>query len=228
MSVTEMLLLALGGALIGMDVVSFPQAMISRPIVAATLGGTVLGAPATGLLLGAVLELIALETLPVGASRYPEWGSASFVSGALLVHVSPHPSVPAMLGAVLGAVGVGYLGGWTMYVLRRINGSLTTRFLPDLDAGSSSALVRLQALGLLADFVRGALLSFAALLVVQPVLLALVRRWRAPDDVAIWALAGLAVAVAMGAAWKLFHGVPGTLWFFAGGLVIGLGLVATL
>ena len=31
--------LALLGALLGLDVVSFPQAMISRPLVAATLGG---------------------------------------------------------------------------------------------------------------------------------------------------------------------------------------------
>ena len=29
------------------------------------------------------LELIALETLPFGASRYPEWGSASVVGGAI-------------------------------------------------------------------------------------------------------------------------------------------------
>ena len=43
---------------------------------------------ARGLLLGAALELIALETLPFGASRYPEWGSASVVGGAIFAIAS--------------------------------------------------------------------------------------------------------------------------------------------
>ena len=72
----DVLPIALLGGLFGLDVVSFPQAMISRPLVAATLGGAFIGNAALGLLLGAALELIALETLPFGASRYPEWGSA--------------------------------------------------------------------------------------------------------------------------------------------------------
>ena len=38
---------------------------------------------ASGLLVGATLELFAVETLPFGASRYPEWGSASVIGGAL-------------------------------------------------------------------------------------------------------------------------------------------------
>ena len=67
------------GAVLGLDAVSFPQAMLSRPIVASTLGGAVVGDPLSGLLAGAALEFVALETLPVGASRYPEWGSASVV-----------------------------------------------------------------------------------------------------------------------------------------------------
>ena len=60
---------AVVGAVLGLDVVSFPQAMISRPLVGATLTGAFLGAPEAGLLLGATLECFALESLPVGASR---------------------------------------------------------------------------------------------------------------------------------------------------------------
>ena len=84
MSLIEALPIALLGALLGLDVVSFPQAMISRPIVAATLAGAFIGHPAAGLLIGVVLELIALDTLPFGASRYPEWGSAGVVGGAVI------------------------------------------------------------------------------------------------------------------------------------------------
>ena len=79
----SLLPVAIVGAVLGLDVVSFPQAMISRPIVAATLGGALAGDITSGLVAGAVLEMIALEMLPVGASRYPEWGTASVVGGAM-------------------------------------------------------------------------------------------------------------------------------------------------
>ncbi|HJU64989.1 MAG TPA: PTS sugar transporter subunit IIC [Gemmatimonadaceae bacterium] len=228
MSAFEIFLLAVGGALIGLDVVSFPQAMISRPLVAATVGGAVLGAPAQGLLLGVVLELIALETLPIGASRYPEWGSASFVGGAMLVHFWPTITIPALVVISLLTVTVAYLGGWSMYVLRRLNGRLANRLLPALDAGSSSAIVRLQVMGVTADFLRGFLVSLAALLAVPPAMRAILQRWGASDLVALAVLCGLAIAVAMSAAWKSFHGTAHALWFFAAGLMVGLSLLVAL
>jgi PTS system mannose-specific IIC component len=228
MSGEMILALAVGGALIGLDVVSFPQAMISRPIVAATIGGAVLGSPAQGLLLGVVLELIALETLPIGASRYPEWGSASFVGGALLVHHWETITIPALVAIVLLTVAVSYLGGWSMYVLRRVNGKLANRMLPDLDAGSSSAVVRLQLLGVTADFLRGFVVSLAAILAIPPSMRTIIERWDAPDTVAFGVLAALAIAVAMSAAWKSFHGTAHAVWFFAAGLVVGLGLLVAL
>ena len=81
--ILSLLPLAFLGGVVGLDVVSFPQAMISRPIVAATLGGAFVGNGTAGVLIGVVLELIALDTLPFGASRYPEWGSAGVAGGAL-------------------------------------------------------------------------------------------------------------------------------------------------
>ena len=74
MSLLDALPIALLGALLGLDVVSFPQVMVSRPIVAATVAGAFIGHPPAGLLMGVVLEMIALDTLPFGASRYPVWG----------------------------------------------------------------------------------------------------------------------------------------------------------
>ena len=43
------------------------------------------------MLVGVTLELIALATLPFGASRYPEWGSAGVVGGAIAaaLHMEP-------------------------------------------------------------------------------------------------------------------------------------------
>src|SRR5947209_2601538 len=131
--------LALLGGVLGLDVVSFPQAMISRPLVAATLAGGLIGQPASGLLLGAALELIALETLPFGASRYPEWGSASVVGGALFAS-SPSPGPGAMTLALLAALATAWVGGWTMIKLRQRNAKWAKKSQSALDAGSRGAV----------------------------------------------------------------------------------------
>src|SRR5688500_20227210 len=103
----------------GLDVVSFPQAMISRPIVAATMAGAFIGEPERGLLVGVVLGLIALDTLPFGASRYPEWGSAGVVGGAL--SAAQPPGMPGALPAsLLAALLTASISSWSMVMLRRI------------------------------------------------------------------------------------------------------------
>src|SRR3954468_14438511 len=154
----EVLPLALVGGLLGLDVVSFPQAMISRPLVAATIGGAMAGHPMSGLLAGAALELIALETLPFGASRYPEWGSAAVVGGALF---ATHPEHPAgtMTISVLAALATTWVGGWTMVKLRQQNAIWSRQLRTRIAAGDPKAVIGLQVLGLSADFLRGALLT---------------------------------------------------------------------
>src|SRR5258708_12757354 len=87
------------GGVLGVDVVCFPQMMYSRPLVAATLAGAFVGDATTGITVGATLELIALATLPFGASRYPEWGSAAVVGGAIpaALHTPRPPALPIRL-----------------------------------------------------------------------------------------------------------------------------------
>src|SRR6476469_9270072 len=110
MNLLEALPIALLGGLLGLDVVSFPQAMISRPLVAATLAGVLIGNAPSGLLVGAALELVALDTLPFGASRYPEWGSAAVVGGAIFASHPLHPG-GAMTLATLSALDTTWFGG---------------------------------------------------------------------------------------------------------------------
>jgi PTS system mannose-specific IIC component len=224
MTPEQLLTVALLGAILGLDVVSFPQAMISRPIVAATISGLVLGHPAGGLLVGATLELIALETLPVGASRYPEWGSAAVVGGALFA-LRPHPSAGALTMAVLGALATAWIGGWTMYVIRRFNGAITRRWIPALGLGSARGVIAIQTAGIAADFARGGLLTLLAMVALYPVARALLSLWSLDARLSRAVVVATAAAVAAGATWKLFHNTPGARWFLAGGLAIGLLIV---
>jgi PTS system mannose-specific IIC component len=216
--------LALLGGVLGLDVVSFPQAMISRPLVAATLAGALIGQAAGGLLLGAALELIALETLPFGASRYPEWGSASVVGGAIF---ASHPSHPAgaMTLATLAALATTWVGGWTMVKLRELNAVWAGQRRDALEAGARGSVVSLQLQGMTADFLRGATLTALAYALLAPLAAACIALWSVDARISRCVIVGLAASVAGGAAWKLFHSTVGARWFFVGGLALGLFLL---
>ncbi|HVR20363.1 MAG TPA: PTS sugar transporter subunit IIC [Polyangiaceae bacterium] len=216
-----MIPLALLGGILGLDVVSFPQAMISRPLVASTLAGALIGQSASGLLLGAALELIALETLPFGASRYPEWGSASVVGGAIF---ASHPSHPAgaMTLATLSALATTWIGGWTMVKLRERNAVWAGRRRDALEAGARGSVVSLQLMGMTADFLRGAGLTALAYALLAPLAAACLGLWSVDARISRCLVVGLAASVAGGAAWKLFHSTAGARWFFVGGLGLGL------
>jgi mannose/fructose/N-acetylgalactosamine-specific phosphotransferase system component IIC len=219
--IDALLPLTLLGALVGMDTVSFPQAMFARPLVAATLGGALAGSPIGGLMVGAALELIAHETLPFGASRYPEWGSASVVAGALYAS-SPVPLAGSMALALLAALTTAWVGGWTMVKLRQLNAKWATRSRSGLDAGARGTVIGLQLQGLTADLVRGALLTVVSFAVFAPLTEASVALWTVDGRASRAIAVGVATSVAAAAAWKLFHGNVTARWFFAAGVVVGL------
>lgn len=226
MTFAEVLPVALLGGLLGLDVVSFPQAMLSRPIVAATASGALLGDPAGGLLIGAVLELIALETLPFGASRYPEWGSAAVVGGGIYVHDAGNPA-GAMALAIIGALASAMLSGWSMVKLRELNGRWATSRRDALDAGARGTVIGLQMMGITADFVRGAVLTAIAYLLLTPTMHAAISVWGLDARLSRAAAIAAAASVALAAAWKILHAVPGARWLFGAGVGVGLVLMAT-
>jgi mannose/fructose/N-acetylgalactosamine-specific phosphotransferase system component IIC len=199
-SLLDLLPLVLLGAVCGMDMVSFPQAMISRPLVAATAACAIIGHPAEGLLAGAVLELIALGTLPFGASRYPEWGTASVIGGALFAMHAGNPG--ALPLAVFAALGAAMVTGSSMVLLRKLNGRLAGRARNDVERGSREAVMRLQITGLVADGTRAAVLTFALLLVLVPIVEAATEIWGADPTVSTAVTVGVAAAVAGGIIWN--------------------------
>ncbi|HEY4218434.1 MAG TPA: PTS sugar transporter subunit IIC [Gemmatimonadaceae bacterium] len=213
---------ALLGGVLGLDVVSFPQAMISRPLVAATLGGALIGRPSSGLLLGAALELIALETLPFGASRYPEWGSASVVGGVIFASHPEAAQGAAMTMGMVSALATTLVGGWTMVKLRQLNAVWARKRRAGLEAGSRGTVIELQLMGMTADFVRGAALTAIAFLLLMPIATACVAIWSTDLRLSRAIVVATAASVAGGAAWKLFHSTAGARLFFVGGLALGL------
>jgi mannose/fructose/N-acetylgalactosamine-specific phosphotransferase system component IIC len=227
--IAEVLVLGALGAILGLDMVSFPQMQISRPIMGATLGGAFLGDAGVGLSCGVLLELFAHETLPFGASRYPEWGSSSCVAGAAAALGARSGGTPmALLFAVPFGLLTASIGGWSMVQLRQLNARMARRRLDALARGSARTVTGLQVAGATADLARGALVSTLAALCALPAAewIALQRAPLAPYAMPM--LASLGGGVAAGAAWKMFHSTEGTRGYGLIGLGIGLGLVAVM
>jgi mannose/fructose/N-acetylgalactosamine-specific phosphotransferase system component IIC len=220
----ELLPLSLLGAIVGLDVVCFPQVMYSRPLVAATLAGAFVGDAMRGLIVGVVLELIAIATLPFGASRYPEWGSAAVVGGAIAATLdASHPGVVTL--GVLAALATTWVGGWTLVKLRQWIAHLARRRRPALDAGARGAVIGLQLAGLSGDLVRAGLLTAVGYAVLFPLAARAMGAWSFSGPVSRSVVMMLAAAVATSAAWVIFHSARGARWYFAGGVVVGLLLL---
>jgi mannose/fructose/N-acetylgalactosamine-specific phosphotransferase system component IIC len=224
--IVDVVVLGVLGAILGLDMVSFPQAQISRPIVAATLGGAFVGNAGVGMLCGALLELFAHETLPFGASRYPEWGSSSPVAGAAAAVGAMAGSLPmALLFAVPFGLLTASVGGWSMVQLRQLNARMARRRLDALARGSARTVAGLQVAGATADLARSGIISIGAAVIALPTVRWIVAQPAPLSPYAMPMLAALGGAVAAGAAWKMFHSTAGTRWFGLVGLAIGCGAV---
>jgi len=107
---------------VALDLVSVPQAMIARPLVAGAVAGWIVGDVDAGLRLGVLFELFALDVLPAGAVRYPDYGPATVVATALAAD-APWPFALG-LSAALGLV-LAMLGGLSLQLVRRLNAPYT-------------------------------------------------------------------------------------------------------
>jgi len=152
--------LLLWGTLVGLDLVSVPQGLLSRPLVAATVAGWIVGDVDAGLRVGALLELFALDVLPVGASRYPEYGPAAV--GAAVAAAGLPVGGRTGAGVLLGLT-LALMAGWTLDWLRHANARHVHRLTPALVAGSRDAIRRLQWTGLARDVLRSAGMTALAL-----------------------------------------------------------------
>jgi PTS system mannose-specific IIC component len=213
------------GTLVGVDLVSLPQMMIARPLVAGTVAGAILGDVETGLKLGVVFELLQYDILPVGAVRYPEYGPATV--GAVATAHAAAGALGLGLGTVVGLV-TGLVGGISLHLLRRVNSRIVNAAAVALESGDPRVLLRLHVGGLLRDVLRAALvtgLGLALAWTVPPLLSGVLT----PRGAILLAVAAVASALAAGAAGtiRLVGRGPNLAWFAAGlggGIVVAVWL----
>jgi mannose/fructose/N-acetylgalactosamine-specific phosphotransferase system component IIC len=143
--------LLLWGTAVGLDLAAVGQFMIARPLVAGTVAGLILGDPLTGGMAGAVLELFALEVLPVGASRYPDYGLGA-IAAAWAGANSPGAiglGVAVFLGLIVASI-----GGAGIVVVRRRATEDVRRHREALEAGDVATIRGVQLRGFARDLLR--------------------------------------------------------------------------
>lgn len=153
------LALAAASGLAAADAAAWPQAMVSRPLVAATAGGWVLGDPGAGFQAGVVLELLTLRHLPFGGASSPDLGPASVVAGAAHAGIGAAGGTAALLASVLVGWGLGWFGEVGVRGIRRLSGRALRD--PEILSRRPVVLERRQRLLVAADFFRGAALGAA-------------------------------------------------------------------
>lgn len=212
------------GGIVALDATSFPQAMVSRPLVAGTLTGALFGRPMDGLAIGFVMEAFALISLPIGASRYPEPGLAAVsAAGAYIAATAPG----ATAGPLVVAIAAGFLWEWvageTVVLQRRRNGAVLSR-QGGLD---ERELERSHLSAMTMDFVRGGAIAVAGALIGYGLLTVVQAYWGLPQSITLGMLA-LLVAAMIGTTLPLFGGARARLVPWGLGVGVGLALVVLL
>jgi PTS system mannose-specific IIC component len=214
MSLEHAVMLLAWGTLVGLDLVSMPQAMIARPLVAGAVAGAMLGDLGTGLRLGVIFELFQYDILPMGAVRYPEYGPATVAAVG-----AAHAAAGALgigLGAVVGLV-TGLLGGISIHWMRRLNAWAVRRNTNALERGDVSVLVRLHVMSILRDAARAALVTAVGLVLAAGVREFLVGGLAVRGAMVVAVVAtGAGVAAGTAGTLRLVGRGPDLRWFAAG------------
>ena len=207
--------LALLGGLLGLDATSVGQFMLSRPLVAGAIAGWASGDVATGMLVGAVLELFLLVSFPTGGARFPEGATATVVAVGAATASDSAAALPAAVA--LGLIW-GQLGGATVTVLSHLNVRLT----PRSDAPVPPGRVAAGHLGaVVLDFVRATVGSAVGLLVGRLLIGPAAAAWRLHPDASL-ALLTAGGAVSMGILVRDSGGLRARGAWLAAGVLLGL------
>jgi PTS system mannose-specific IIC component len=200
LTAAQIVAVTLIGGLVALDGTSVGQFMVSRPFVAAALGGLAVGHPAQGIAAGVVLEALHLAVLPVGAARYPEGGPPAVAAGAVYAaNVPPVAQSATLLVAVLVALALEMAGGRSVAVLRQ----WSVRFAGAPEQGLTPAeLARRHLAPVAADFARGALLTLAGVLALGWLLRAI--DFSGFPELAVGTILRLSVVAGVASALRLF------------------------
>ncbi|MGB9780845.1 PTS mannose/fructose/sorbose/N-acetylgalactosamine transporter subunit IIC [Caldanaerobacter sp.] len=152
------LLVALVAGILEWDIYGWGHTMISRPLVAGTVMGLVLGDVKTGLFIGASIEMIYLGVIPVGAAIPPDATSATAIATALAILSGLDSKVAVPL-----AIPVAMVAQMLQMLIWTINSGLMHKADQYAVKGDLKGTDRLQYLGSFLFFLQGFVPAFLAI-----------------------------------------------------------------
>lgn len=157
---------ALLGGLLCLDRIVL-QVMLSRPVVTGPVVGFLLGDPMTGLVAGAMIELLWIDRFHMGRYIPPNDTVVSVLvtAGAILTAqgVPGGPSRELVAAAVLLFAPVAFLAQWGDKLVASSNDTLAERALEDARRGDARAMARKHYFGMAKTFVLSSLVIFLCL-----------------------------------------------------------------
>lgn len=153
----HVLLAGTWGGVVALERKAFLQAMLSRPLVAATVMGLLLDDVASGLFVGMLLELFHLGAANLGAAL-PEndtlAATGTAAAAATMAEATGAGSTPALWSvAILLFIGLGRLGRWVDRKLERYSARLAATAMSSAEAGQLDRAVRQNLWGMWPHFV---------------------------------------------------------------------------
>lgn len=224
---TEIVLISLWGGLVALDTTAFLQVMTSRPIVACTVVGLILGNVPLGFTLGLLLELAYITELPVGAAKFDESNVGAVAAAAIAefaVRRLPERVDAVIVVALVLAIPISRVGGMLVGWMRTVNTRNYTRLLEqriikprDINGAQLAGISMAFLLGFF-----GVLISILLFVRVVPYLLSLLpQRY---DKILQPAIGGLLAAECVFLA-HMFWTQSRNRWLLLLGLTGGLALI---
>ncbi len=151
----KIILISFCGSLLCLDRI-FIQAMISRPVVIAPIIGFLLNNLYAGLIIGALIELIWIDRLPLGTYIPPNDSIAAVtatsiagITGSTLGRVSPE----LIALSVLLAIPCGIIAKQIDVMIVKSNNAISDKALEDAKKNNIKAIERINYLGLFKVFI---------------------------------------------------------------------------
>lgn len=154
----ELMIVALIGGVVAIDTTAAFQTMVSQPLSVGTVIGLIFGDLPTGLLVGALLQLIWIGAVPAGGSKIPDVASASVIASAVAIFLQHRYNIlfkDACFAAILFAFPVAMIGSALTVLVRRINHPLTLY----ADKGTPRRITLAVMAGIGVSFIGGAVLT---------------------------------------------------------------------
>jgi PTS system mannose-specific IIC component len=168
---TEIILVSFCGGLLCLDRV-FIQTMISRPVIIAPIIGLILHNPYTGLVIGAFVELIWIDRIPIGTYIPPNDSITAVVATSTAVIAGPKmggivsPELIAL--SILMAIPCGILAKQMDILIIKSNDTLSDRALIDAKKNNIRGIEQKNYLGLIKIFLLDVVYVLAILAIFIP------------------------------------------------------------